>query len=94
VGEGGGQIVRLGVALSAIVGTPITIYNIRSKRSPPGLRQQHLTAVRAVAQMADAEVKGLFIGSSRLEFSRGFLKVERSFLMPEQPPAPPLFFKV
>ena len=78
-GEGGGQVVRLSVALSALIGKPITICNIRAKRSPPGLRPQHETAVRAVAQMADAEVEGLSVGSTRLSFSPKTSKGGRLF---------------
>ncbi|MEM0497320.1 MAG: RNA 3'-terminal phosphate cyclase, partial [Acidilobaceae archaeon] len=43
MGEGGGQILRTAIALSAITGKPIRIYNIRVKRDNPGLRPQHLT---------------------------------------------------
>ncbi|MDQ1278978.1 MAG: 3-terminal phosphate cyclase [Thermoproteota archaeon] len=68
-GEGGGQILRIGVALSAVIDRPIRIYDIRAKRPSPGLRPQHETAVRAVAQITNAEVKGLEIGSSEIEFS-------------------------
>ena len=78
-GEGGGQIVRLCVALSAIIRTPIIIDNIRYKRSPSGLRPQHETAVRAVARMTDADVKGLAVGSTKLEFSPRNLKGGKLF---------------
>ena len=66
--EGGGQILRVSVALSAVTGKPIRIYNIRAKRSPPGLRAQHMNAVRALAQLSDAEVTGIGIGSKEIEF--------------------------
>jgi len=69
--EGGGQILRVSVALSAVTGKPIRIYNVRAKRSPPGLRAQHMNAVRALAQLADAEVSGLGIGSKEIEFNPG-----------------------
>jgi len=72
--EGGGQILRVSVALSAVTGKPIRIYNIRAKRSPPGLRAQHMNAVRALAQLVDAEVAGLGIGSKEIEFNPGSLK--------------------
>jgi RNA 3'-terminal phosphate cyclase len=51
-GEGGGQLLRLAAALSAITATPIDVVNIRAGREKPGLAAQHLTAVRAVAQVA------------------------------------------
>lgn len=67
-GEGGGQILRTAVAVSAVMLRPIRIYNIRLKRDPPGLRPQHMTAVKAVAWLADAEVRGLGIGSLDITF--------------------------
>ncbi len=68
MGEGGGQILRTAIALSAITGKPVRIYNIRAKRDNPGLRPQHLTAVKAIAQLCNARVKGADVGSMVLEF--------------------------
>lgn len=68
IGEGGGQILRNAVALSAVLLKPIKVKNIRAKRDNPGLRPQHLTAVKAVAEMASAEVQGLAIGSTTITF--------------------------
>ena len=45
-GEGGGQLLRTSVALAAITGEPIHIYNIRAKRASPGLAPQHLKQSR------------------------------------------------
>ena len=73
MGEGGGQILRVSVALSTILGKPIRIDNIRRRRSPPGLRPQHKTAVAALAQMSNAAVEGLKIGSTRLTYDPGKL---------------------
>jgi RNA 3'-phosphate cyclase len=67
-GEGGGQILRTAVGLSALTGKPIRVKNIRAKRAKPGLAAQHLAAVRSVALLCDAEVKGLTKGSSYIEF--------------------------
>lgn len=39
--EGGGQLLRNSVALSALLSKPVSIYNIRNNRKPPGLRKQH-----------------------------------------------------
>lgn len=69
MGEGGGQILRVSVALSTILGKPIRIRNVRRRRSPAGLRPQHKTAVAALARMSNASVEGLKIGSTRLTFS-------------------------
>ncbi|UXD21335.1 ribosomal subunit interface protein [Ignicoccus pacificus DSM 13166] len=67
-GEGGGQILRTSIALSAVTLRPVRIFNIRAKRKNPGLRRQHFTAVKALAEMTDAEVKGLEVGSKELVF--------------------------
>ena len=66
--EGGGQILRISVALSSISGKPLKIFNIRANRSPPGLRGQHLNAVKAVAMLVNAQVEGLKLGSTAISF--------------------------
>ena len=65
-GEGGGQILRSSVALSAITGTPLHIHNIRAGRKKPGLKRQHATAVNAAAQVCDATIEGATPGSNEL----------------------------
>lgn len=67
-GEGGGQIVRTAVSLSAITGKPIQITNIRSKRNKPGLRTQHFSAVKAVADLFHAKVENLKVGADWIKF--------------------------
>ena len=74
MGEGGGQILRTAIALSAVTGKPIRIVNIRAKRSNPGLQRQHLTGVQAVARISNAVVRGASIGSTELEFIPGELR--------------------
>ena len=66
--EGGGQIIRTSIALAALLGEEVEIINVRGKRSPPGLKAQHITGVKAVAAISEAEVEGLEIGSTRLRF--------------------------
>jgi RNA 3'-phosphate cyclase len=72
-GEGGGQLVRTAVALSAITGTAVRIGNIRAKRDKPGLAPQHVAAVRAVAQFCDAEIENLEVGAGAIMFRPGQL---------------------
>lgn len=67
-GEGGGQILRTGIALSAAFSQPVRIINIRAKRRKPGLASQHLHAIKAVAMLCGAEVRGARIGSKEIEF--------------------------
>ncbi|MEM2122903.1 MAG: RNA 3'-terminal phosphate cyclase [Candidatus Bathyarchaeia archaeon] len=66
--EGGGQIIRTSIALAALMGEEIEIINVRGRRSPPGLKAQHITGIKAVAAISEAEVEGLEIGSKRLRF--------------------------
>lgn len=66
--EGGGQIIRTAVGLSALTGKPCKIFNIRKNRSPSGLKAQHVKGVEAVAALSDARVKGLKLGSETIEF--------------------------
>ncbi len=68
-GEGGGQILRTSLSLAAITGRRIRIHDLRSKRRTPGLAAQHLTAVRAVAALCQAETRGDELGSQDLDFA-------------------------
>jgi RNA 3'-terminal phosphate cyclase (ATP) len=68
MGEGGGQVLRTALALSICTGTPFCINNIRAGRKKPGLRRQHLTAVRAARDISGAQIDGDEIGSMRLHF--------------------------
>lgn len=73
-GEGGGQIVRSALALSAYTGRPFRLLNIRAHRRNPGLQRQHLVAVQAAAQICSASVTGAELGSSSLQFSPGTVR--------------------
>ncbi|MEK6690753.1 MAG: RNA 3'-terminal phosphate cyclase [Nitrospirota bacterium] len=68
-GEGGGQILRTALSLSCLLRRPIEIFNIRKGRKVPGLQPQHLTSVKAVKEISDAQVEGDRIGSLNLIFS-------------------------
>ncbi len=70
-GEGGGQVLRTSLSLSALTGRPFRIEKIRANRSQPGLRPQHLTAVRALAALCDAELSGDELNSAALVFRPG-----------------------
>ncbi len=66
--SGSGTLVRQAVALAALLGRPLRLYNVRARRRPPGLRPQHLKAVEAVAELVDARLEGAEVGSQRLTF--------------------------
>lgn len=67
-GEGGGQIIRSAVTLSAITGKPVEIENIRKNRKVPGLRPQHLLGVKVLSKICQAKVEGLHVNSTSLKF--------------------------
>jgi RNA 3'-terminal phosphate cyclase (ATP) len=67
-GEGGGQILRTALTLSMVTGKPFTIENIRARRAKPGLMRQHLTCVKAAAEISGADHDGAEVGSARLSF--------------------------
>ncbi len=67
-GEGGGQILRSALSLSLCTGTPVTVTAIRARRARPGLMRQHLTALRAAAEVGRAEVSGDEIGAREVIF--------------------------
>jgi len=58
-GEGGGQILRTGLALAAVL----------ARRRHPGLAAQHLTAVRAAAALSAATLHGDALDSQELLFA-------------------------
>jgi len=70
-GEGGGQMLRSALSLSLVTGKAFRMENIRAKREKPGLLRQHLTAVLAASEIADAEAEGATLGSKTLTFTPG-----------------------
>ena len=73
-GEGGGQILRTALTLSALFSVPLRMHHIRGNRKKAGLRQQHLTAVQALQRITGAEVKGASVSSPELVFEPGAAK--------------------
>jgi RNA 3'-terminal phosphate cyclase (ATP) len=73
-GEGGGQILRTSLSLSVATGKPFAIRNIRAGRAKPGLMRQHLTAVKAAAEISGAQVEGAEVGAMALTFRPGPVK--------------------
>ncbi len=67
-GEGGGQILRTAVALSAVTHESVKVTRIRAGRPTPGLSPSHVTSVGAVASLCDAKVDGLHPGSKEITF--------------------------
>lgn len=70
-GEGGGQIVRSAITLSCITKQPIHLEDIRKNRKKSGLKPQHITAIKILQKMTNAQVMGAEIGSTELKFIPG-----------------------
>ncbi|KAL6882910.1 EPT/RTPC-like protein [Trichoderma longibrachiatum] len=69
-GEGGGQLVRLGIALAALTSQPVEITNVRGNRPRGGgLKNQHVAAIEWLARVTDADVQGLSVGSKSVTFT-------------------------
>ncbi len=70
-GEGGGQIVRTSVGLAAALGVGVRVTNIRRGRKVPGLRAQHVAAVRAAAAVCGGQLAGDEVGSREITLVPG-----------------------
>lgn len=70
-GEGGGQILRSSLSLSLVTGRAFRMVKVRAGRGKPGLLRQHLTCVRAAAEVSGAAVEGAELGSQTLSFAPG-----------------------
>ncbi len=68
-GEGGGQILRTAISLSAITGKPIEVSNIRANRTNPGLRPQHIAGIKIIADLFHAKAENLKVGAEWIRFS-------------------------
>lgn len=69
--SGGGQLLRSSLSLALVTGRAFRMTNIRGKRPKPGLMRQHLTCVKAGAEVCGAEVEGAEMGSTELVFTPG-----------------------
>jgi len=56
------------------LGVPVSVTGIRQRRPKPGLQPQHLTVVRALAAISDAEVESDALDSTELTFVPRALK--------------------
>jgi RNA 3'-terminal phosphate cyclase (ATP) len=76
-GEGGGQILRTALTLSLVTGRAFRISGLRAKKSPAGLRPQHLACVRGAEAISGGRSAGGEVGSTELEFTPGTVKEGR-----------------
>ena len=66
--DGGGQLFRSALTLSALTTTAFEMENVRGSRPEPGLKPQHLTALQTVAAITNASVEGAEVGESIITF--------------------------
>ncbi|HMJ49505.1 MAG TPA: RNA 3'-terminal phosphate cyclase, partial [Burkholderiales bacterium] len=69
--SGSGTIVREAVALAALTGKAIHLFNARVKRRKPGLRRQHAQAVEAIRQLVGGTTEGATLDSRDFVFRPG-----------------------
>ena len=67
-GSGGGAILRVACALSAVTQKPCRVFNIRKSRPKPGLATQHLLSIQALAELCNGRLEGDFLGSEEIKF--------------------------
>jgi RNA 3'-terminal phosphate cyclase (ATP) len=66
--EGGGQILRISTALSVLLNKPIRINSIRANKKDGGLKAQHLTGIKLLADMSNGQSTGDEIKSKTVIF--------------------------
>jgi len=75
-GEGGGQITRTALALSALTGKPFEVDNIRKGRCDSGLKAQHLYCIKSLEELCNAKTNEIKLGSEYLRFIPGEFKAK------------------
>lgn len=65
---------RTAVAAAALTRTAVRLSGVRARRPKPGLAAQHLTAVRAVAEMCGADAANIALGATEFDFRPGPLR--------------------
>jgi RNA 3'-terminal phosphate cyclase (ATP) len=69
--SGSGTLLRYAVALATLTGESLHMTRIRAKRPKPGLRAQHLQAVKACAALSRGRVEGAEVGSREIFYWPG-----------------------
>ncbi|EKV12322.1 RNA 3'-terminal phosphate cyclase, putative [Penicillium digitatum] len=67
--EGGGQLVRIAIGLSALTGRPVSIDHVRGNREgKKGLKRSHAASVKLLVEISSSKVSGGEVGSQSLSF--------------------------
>ncbi len=72
--EGGGALVRVALAFSTLTNQPFEVNKIRAGRSNPGLKAQHLTAIKALKEISKAKTSDVALGTTEFWFHPGQVK--------------------
>jgi len=73
-GESGGSLVRVALALATLTGKEFKITNIRLGKKDPGLKAQHLHAIKALKEICSAKTNEIELGSDFLHYIPGKIK--------------------
>ena len=68
--EGGGQILRISLALAVLTNSNVKISKIRNGRSSPGLQAQHLYNSLSIAEMFYYKIKGAELKSKEISLEK------------------------
>ncbi len=74
--KGGGQMLRTALTLSTVTGKNFRMTNIRGSRRDPGLKNQHLQAVKMAKKLCDAKTENVEFNSEEITFKPGNLRNE------------------
>lgn len=69
--SGSGTLLRYAAALATLKGEPLHLFNIRAGSDKPGLRPQHLTALRACASLCSGRLEGDRVNSQEVFYKPG-----------------------
>ena len=69
--SGSGTLLRYATAFATIRQEPLHMVRIRAKRAKPGLRPQHLLAVKACCSISGGHVEGAEVDSQEILYSPG-----------------------
>lgn len=67
-GEGGGQVVRIACGIAAALGEEVVVTNVRAGRDDPGLKPQHVAALKGLEALTGGELEGAAVGSREVRF--------------------------
>ena len=69
--SGSGTLLRYAVALATILGESLHMIRIRARRDKPGLRPQHLQALKSCCALSGGRLEGAEVGSQEIRYQPG-----------------------